>query len=327
MQSSEFEGVKTREGVHIWRVNKFTLEPVRHEDFGVFFSGDSYLVLVCDLNPRTGKFSYSIHIWKGEFTSIDEPATAAFKATELSRYLGGKAVVYSNTMGSECEDFLKLFPLVTYGVGGHVSGFRDTSTHANRLFHVKRENEITRVFEVPCERESLNNGDAFVLETKSKVFQWCGQESDPFEKVKSLEVAQALQKQRSGVSMGDSTSKEFWECLGGKGYIHPAEKSTSYVIRSPALFRLSDASGKMVFTREAEAPLKYSMLDTDDVFLVDLGSEIIVWIGNGATENEKSEALTIGDKFLAHMRLPKSTPVSVIKEDQSTNSFSKFVPR
>ena len=42
---------------------------------------------------------------------------------------------------------------------------------------------------------------------------------------------------------------------------------------------ISDASGKMEITSVAKGALEKKMLDTNDVFLLDTGTEVYVWIG------------------------------------------------
>ena len=44
-------------------------------------------------------------------------------------------------------------------------------------------------------------------------------------------------------------------------------------------FKLSDASGKLTFTQLQEGELDRSVLDSNDSFIVDNGSEVFVWIG------------------------------------------------
>ena len=47
------------------------------------------------------------------------------------------------------------------------------------------------------------------------------------------------------------------------------------------MFKLSDASGKMTFSTVAQGKLDKSVLDSKDVFLVDGGKHLYVWVGSG----------------------------------------------
>ena len=52
---------------------------------------------------------------------------------------------------------------------------------------------------------------------------------------------------------------------------------------SARLIRVSDATGEMEQTEVSVGGLEQGMLDTDDVFIVDLVTEVFVWVGKGAT--------------------------------------------
>ena len=60
---------------------------------------------------------------------------------------------------------------------------------------------------------------------------------------------------------------------------------------------MSDETGSMETSLVAEGSLSKDLLDPSDVFLVDTGKELFVWIGGGASPDEKKNAMTY-----AHVR-------------------------
>lgn len=52
--------------------------------------------------------------------------------------------------------------------------------------------------------------------------------------------------------------------------------------------RLSDASGTLQFTEVASGTVHKSALNDHDVFVFDTGAEIFVWIGRGASQQERA---------------------------------------
>jgi Gelsolin repeat. len=69
----------------------------------------------------------------------------------------------------------------------------------------------------------------------------------------------------------------------------------------PVLFRLSDSTGAVTF--DPVEPPTYSSLSSDDAFLLDHSSNslhpaIYIWIGNGASLNERRLAVQYAQEYL-----------------------------
>ncbi|KAH6779485.1 actin filament bundling protein [Perilla frutescens var. hirtella] len=80
--------------------------------------------------------------------------------------------------------------------------------------------------EVPFARSSLNHDDIFVLDTKSKIFQFNGSNSSIQERAKALEVVQYIKDTyhdgkceiaavEDGKLMADAATGKFWSIFGG----------------------------------------------------------------------------------------------------------------
>ena len=50
-----------------------------------------------------------------------------------------------------------------------------------------------------------------------------------------------------------------------------------------------------------EVPFSEDTLDSDDVFLIDCVNHLYVWIGSGATAQEKEQSMIIAEEFLRMM--------------------------
>jgi gelsolin len=100
------------------------------------------------------------------------------------------------------------------------------------------------------------------------------------------------------------------------------------------LFLLSDASGRIVFKKIAQA--NRASLSSDDVFLVDLSSNdtypaIYIWIGRKASLNEKRLALHYAQvylhdkaKELSNVLVPLvSVPLIKMEEGSETDTFAQ----
>lgn len=123
--------------------------------------------------------------------------------------------------GHETEKFLSYFkPCIIPQEGGVASGFKhaEAEEHQTRLFvckgrHVVHVKEVTYsspsladnvassyicinisfiIQQVPFARSSLNHDDIFILDTKSKIYQFNGSNSCIQERAKALEVVQYI---------------------------------------------------------------------------------------------------------------------------------------
>lgn len=75
----------------VWRVEDLELVAVPPENYGFFFSGDSYVIKYEYRNKRGGH-GYVIYYWQGLQSTTDEKAAAAIHAVRMDNELNGKAV-------------------------------------------------------------------------------------------------------------------------------------------------------------------------------------------------------------------------------------------
>jgi hypothetical protein len=67
--------------------------------------------------------------------------------------------------------------------------------------------------------------------------------------------------------------------------------------------------------------LSKSLLTSSDVFILDAGSELFVWIGSGTSSGEKREAMATAARFLQQSGRPASTPVARVMQGSEPASF------
>ena len=267
--------------------------------YGEFFTGDSNIVLHTQQDDA-GLF-WDIYFWIGAESSQDEYGVAAYKANELDDLLGTAPVQHRETMGYESEDFQTLFPHLKYLKGGMESGFRtvDDSTAEvalpTRMFHIRKIRSETRSYSTDATVESLNQGDAFVLDTGDVVYTWYGQDCSPFERNKAAEVANAMVASRYAhatleVDVQDD-NEAFWTALGGgsSADVKPATSVTDDDMpqeHDAKMYILKDEDSKLKVELVEGKPTQ-SQLDTEGVCMIDIGIQIFVWIGKGASKREQ----------------------------------------
>jgi len=192
--------------------------------------------------------------------------------------------------------------------------------HLYRVYKKPREH-TTRCFEVPQTCSSLNHGDAFLLDAGEKIYTWFGDSVSAFEKSKSAQVAHNIQQKR--LTFGscecildvEDDNEEFWQLLGGKGEIKPAEDDIKDLSESfsEKMYVVSDASGT---TKMKEVPLKQSSLSSDDVCIVDVGKNVYIWVGKGSTMAEKQQSMLISNRYLKSLGRSHETCITRVMEGQ-----------
>ncbi|XP_075512796.1 villin-3-like [Primulina tabacum] len=329
-----FQGAGQRLGTDIWRIENFQPVPLPKSDHGKFYSGDSYIVLQTSPS-KGGAYLHDIHFWLGKDTSQDEAGTAAIKAVELDAVLGGRAVQYRELQGHESDKFLSYFkPCIIPLEGGVASGFKKTEEEEfeTRLY-ICRGKRVVRLKQVPFSRSSLNHDDVFILDSKDKIYQFNGANSNIQERAKALEVIQFLKDKyhegkcdvaiTDGKLQAESDSGEFWVLFGGFAPIGKKVSTEDDIIpekTSPQLYSVVDGQIKSV-----DGELSKSILENNKCYLLDCGTEVFVWVGRVTQVDERKTAIQVAEDFLASQNRPKSTQTYRLIQGHETHSFkSKF---
>jgi gelsolin len=338
-----FEGAGKEPGLLIWRIENFEAVPYPKEDYGKFYSGDSYIVLFT-LKKNNNSFSWDIHFWLGSDTSQDEAGSAAILSVELDDSLGGAPVQYREVQEHESELFLSHFKSgIRYVPGGVASGFRSVDPDAveKRLFQVKGHRNV-RVREVNLDVSSMNKGDCFILDAGKDIFVYVGQKSKRTERLKAISAANQIRDQdhagRARIHIIDEYSTErevshFFEELGTGSTGEVADEidggcDLEFERKQEAivtLYHVSDASGEMTMQKVGEKPLHQDMLNSADCYILDtVTSGIFVWIGKRCTKAEKVEAMKLAQGFLVTNSYPAWTKIQRIVEGGEPSSFKQY---
>lgn len=333
---------------YIWRIENFSPVPVPRDQYGNFFSGDSYLILsACNsgeagglniqVKEARGALDQRVHFWLGSESSQDESGAAALKAVELDDHLGGAPVQYREVEGRESKVFLNYFKKnggIKYSPGGCASGF----THVEhivkqRLMHVKGKN-TPRIREVPIAWSSMNDGDAYILDIGEAFYVWNGKSCSRTEKIKAMDYARKLRDDRGkgnlivaddgeegNMDEDERTLFEEYLPLEEKKNLLPASAGgadDSYERKAAAsikLWKCSEEGSQLKVTEIGEKPLKKEMLDTNDVFIVDNGEAgIWVWCGKGASKRERSEGMSNALAFIQQRGYKDDVPCTKVSE-------------
>ncbi|KAF9427428.1 hypothetical protein BGZ94_004916 [Podila epigama] len=388
----EGTGVGSEVGRWIWRIESFEVVPVPKKDYGVFYNGDSYIILNSYTKENSDVLLHDIHFWLGEETSQDEAGTAAYKTVELDDYLDGKPIQHREVQGYESKQFLSYFRMLSIQKGGVNSGFRHWTEpeYPSRLLMVKSAphngGHKSSVVVREVNKDDINSGDVFILDTGKVLYQWNGKDSSGVERVKAAEYIRGLEADRaSNINVevfdeGDRDQRIFWAALGGEVKVKPAEEMASepeyikklfrelraggdggggggaewmvvdeaaaFVVLAmdtnntfatipysflntwTTLYSLSNASGKLEFTLEGSGPeVTAELLDSNDVFILDVQHEVFVWVGANASAIEHRNGLHYAQEYINRQGLARHTPIAKVMEEGDHVMFDNAIGR
>ncbi|CAO1422019.1 unnamed protein product, partial [Diamesa serratosioi] len=320
----------------VWRVEDMELKPVAPENYGFFFGGDSYVIKYEYKNKRGGH-GFIIYYWQGLQSSIDEKSSAAIHAVRLDNELNGKAVQVRVVQGFEPRHFLKIFKgkIITF-TGGKASGFKNLREHdtydvdGTRLFRIRGTcAEDVRATQMPETSVSLASDDAFILETPATTYIWYGNGASVFEKEMASSVSKSVSPDREAqvIEEGDEPA-EFWDALGGKGDYDTEIDPAGAPFLEPRLFHCHILkNGK--FRAEEVSSYSQDDLDLDDIMVLDGGDEVYVWVGQGATEEEKAKSMDMAKEYIRSdptERSEDTASIITIPQGAEPRSFKRLFP-
>lgn len=320
-------------GVEIWRIEQFKVVPWPKEEYGNFYEGDSYIVLKTEKSESEDNLIRNVYFWLGLKSSVDEQGTAAYKTVELDDLFDGECIQHREVQMHESAHFKKLFKSIRYLKGGVASGFKhvgEDGVYMPRLLLTKRLAGHVHIVQVPAALDSLNQGDAFVLDAGATIYTWFGGESSPFEKQAANAYAENLENDRSGkAKVTHDVDDSFWSALGGQGEIKSAAEVPALPEPKPVgegvLFKLSDATGELKCDEVGRGDLTKGMLEPANVYICDPGHHLMVWTGRDASDRERRTAMITATKYLRFSSKPLTTPVSMVRQGQAMPApFSKI---
>lgn len=340
-----WDGIGKEAGLFVWRVENFTIQPWPKEQYGQFFKGDSYIVLNSS-GSDPSNLKHDIHIWIGSESTQDEYGTAAYKMVEADEYLGTAAVQHRQVEGREADEFVDLFEHLEYLEGGIASGFNKVEPTKEKplFFRFKsRGKGKGELVQVPMSTSSMDSQSGFILfADKATVWAWHGSDCKIFDKIACTQMGERLCTMGTVTVLaqgdGDEEETEFWDYLergGGKrGSRSIGKTATGWKPRRNLNFGLEEFQPKL-FLVDGDKPLERvalgnlvkkatrigrflnrKSLNEDNVFLLDTGWKIFVWIGREANTSEKLAALSAVDRYAETEPRAKELPVTVIKDGQ-----------
>ena len=162
----------------------------------------------------------------------------------------------------------------------------------------------------------FSTGDSYLLDSGDKVFLWLGGASSTDEKEAAAVEGHKLEVDRGAqvisIDQGQETD-DFFNALGTLGSFRLVEKNlvssmlkdvetgswAGHMEHVNAIYRVSseDFEGDLNKMQFVQVPFEKGSLDSGNVYIADLGDEILVWVGSGSNVKERMMAGRWAYKF------------------------------
>lgn len=358
-----WDGIGKKVGIYVWRVEKFLIKPWPKNQYGQFFRGDSYIILN-SFGSDPKNLQHDIHIWIGSESTQDEYGTAAYKMVEADDYLGGAAVQHRQIEGNEASEFVDYFDHLEYLDGGIETGFNKVEPTKEKphffKFRVRENTKKGELVQVPMSTSSMDSGSGFILfADKGTVWAWHGKDCKPMAKIACTHQGEKLCTLGTVTVLaqgdGDDEETEFWDYLkgGSSSGSSGGDKSRSiggatfskardidlpkeykpklFLVHSDPTKELKQVGLGELIKRAASLKLgggggflNRSSLDDSNVFLLDTGWKIFIWVGKAADSGEKVAALGAADQYAEMEPRARELPVTVLKAGQERSGFMSY---
>ena len=331
----EFKGLLSIFGpfLKIWRVEKSEIKKWPESKYGLFYEGDSYIVL-----KKNSRDDINAHVWIGNDSTPDETGMASFKLLQLDSYFNKKTNIYYESQGFESELFLSYFQYINILKGGinEDEEKEETQQYQPRLFHIRSVGSNVKSKQVPINQKSIYTGDVYIFDLGLKLFNWRGNKSNGYEKFHGAVLAEKIKSKRNnkinvitideGINSKDNleAQKEFDNYIKRyeQDYDAALEKmqGINFDKNFKKLMRLTDEEGKFLFKEEEYTK---NSLESNDTFVIDRGDAVVVWIGNKTSKNEKRFARYYAIRYLREMKRNPTLPILVVTEGKLSFELDK----
>ncbi|KER25891.1 hypothetical protein T265_06746 [Opisthorchis viverrini] len=228
--------------------------------------------------------------------------------------------------------------------GGYESGFRHVTPneYQPRLLHfcLQEKEKLVVMKEVPLSASSLNSGDVFISDLGSTAYQWNGKHSNKEERYCAAQFLQVLESERLGrcktYVLDEASTEDNDEFLRILPDVPVKKNKTDYEMTTrmyrilpdvpvkknktdyemtTRMYRLSDDSGELRFQLISGNGAPKKMVAEDDVYFIDTGGELFVYIGGKCSIREKQNAISYAHSYLQQTTHPL-IPVTVLTAGQ-----------
>ncbi|KAF1891209.1 hypothetical protein Lal_00001351 [Lupinus albus] len=312
--------------LQVWRVNDQKKVLLPASDQSKFYSGDCYIFQYT--YPGEDKEDCLIGTWVGKISVEEERASAnslASKLVESMKFQASQARIYE---GKEPIQFHSIFQTFIVLKGGLSDAYKtyiaekeiQDETYSDdgvALFRIQGSGpDNMQAIQVEPVASSLNSCYCYILHNGPAVFTWSGSSTTADDQELVERMLDLIKPNLQSKPQREGTeSEQFWGL------------QTADLFMMVFLCCLTEqCAGNLKVTEIYN--FSQDDLMTEDIFILDCHSEIFVWVGQQVDLKSRTQALTIGEKFLELdfllEKLSRMAPIYVVNEGSEPPFFTRF---
>lgn len=324
----------------IYRVDGTNLTEMPRSSHGAMYSGDVYvllyqLIMTDNLKDVSVKLHYVAYLWIGRNSTINDKSNGGNSITDIIDRLGKSSIQVRIHEGHETPHFLQIFKgrLIIFNGRSIEYESRGKNIREPRTYVLKIVGNSTysaKAVQVSSKTIYTSN-DCFVLKTSDRdVWVWCGHCSTG----DTREIAKSV-----GSSLGEyalviesNEPDEFWMALSDKVAQNFHKIRANSVIQSPKNISNVKPSLFVAFLENEQIKLNQIIgfeqkdLAPEDIYLLDSGSMVYIWIGNLSPISERNMVWSIASYLIAKHPTARDpqTPIALVKQGSEPPTFIGF---
>ncbi|XP_020605065.1 gelsolin-like protein 2 [Orbicella faveolata] len=170
--------------------------------------------------------------------------------------------------------------------------------------------------EVAYVKESVTPDNVYIIDNGLTLYLVNGRQSDKDERFKASQYINQLKSERGAAKSEVIDEKSPQVSKLPSGDVDSEDPTDDDF--EPTIKKLSDASGQLEMT-DVNGFSK-GVLNSNDVFVVDTGKQCFIWVGRGASIDERRKSMEYAHNYLRTTK-HSLVPVTCVKEGQSSAEF------
>ncbi|XP_070500915.1 villin-like protein quail [Chironomus tepperi] len=319
--------------IKVFRIDSDDITDIPKKYGQVFYSNNCYII---HYQTHAASTSHSvknvIYLWIGSQAKQMDKTTGELFLTEMFDHFNTNVVQIRVHEGMEPPHFLQLFRgrlIILHGYDPCGAKRKFPPTFILKV--IGNSTYTTKAIQM-TNKSSHQSTDCYIIKTISgTIYVWCSQSSTGDTREMAKGIAGMIGEPQ--VVMEGAENEEFYESVGDKFVAQVKVISNNYM--EPTLYSTWEKSKVSLYLAtliqsqiqlEQIFAFEQKDLTPDNIYLLDAGSMIYIWLGSLSDVEQRNAVWIMGLHLISIHPIPRSlkVPVCIIKQGYEPISFTGF---